>query len=139
MYLELVLVITLLLVLFNNVIIQYGYASCTYKKEKTISFPISFTSASSYGLGMGYWTTITREQPMCVLATNAANFHVKDSASSSGISVSSTGLVTGTRIGSGIAIATNGTTKCQDNVRFQVYDEERITINSVEMESDGLD
>lgn len=69
---------------FSNVLIQFGYSACVYKTQKTISFPISFTSASSYGLGMGYWTTITREQPMCVLATNAANFHVKDSASSSG-------------------------------------------------------
>ena len=70
---------------------------------------------------------------------NSVNWSIDGPASSSGISVSNSGLVTGTKVGSGIAIATNSTTGCHDNVRFQVYDEERITINSVEMESDGLD
>ena len=69
----------------------------------------------------------------------SVEWSIDGSASSSGISVSNSGLVTGTKVGSGIAIATNSTTGCQDNVRFQVYDEETITIESINMESDGLD
>lgn len=75
--------------------------------------------------------------------TNPSNasvtWSIDGSASNSGISVSNSGLVTGTRVGAGIAIATNTTTGCHDNVRFQVYDEETITITRVDMESTGTD